>query len=310
LAALVVLLLLAGCSGPAQRSVAPVSSEAGIGYVPPQFSEETGGIDGLVVADDITPVAGATVALVSLDAITHTDDAGRFSSSLLAPGDYLVASNATGFEARAAKVFVQAGRAAEVHLTLARSAVVEPFTLVLIKNGILSCAPAAVMLQSTAACNTLLGGAARYNQSTFFFEVPRQWSHALTETTWPTKDFLAQDFYAKKSWASTKHDPIFSKVGKPVLRGDVDPGQKSHGTTLSTATYVPVSAFILELTSGYAGQYADEVNGTAYPVCDAVSGQACVGVGLAMDLRFSIYTSVFVNGRPTDLQHYTALPDQ
>lgn len=96
----------AGCVG--SEGTAP-AGPAGAGA--PVFDDTTGAIEGLVTNDELSPIPGAQVGIVALNAVAITDAEGRYVLSSLPPGSYDVIAVALGFDPASKKVAVEVGAA-------------------------------------------------------------------------------------------------------------------------------------------------------------------------------------------------------
>lgn len=104
---------LAGCTG----GDSPPTATDGPGG--PQFTEETGAIDGLVLSDDLIPIKGAIVALASDLSDTRTTTAdGRFSFGNLEPGEDSVLVSKIGYKDAQQRVQITAGQVITVEFRL------------------------------------------------------------------------------------------------------------------------------------------------------------------------------------------------
>lgn len=107
---LLVSLLLGGCtSAPAPKQEARPSAT---------FSDDTGGIEGIVVDDEEVPVPSAIIRIVGLPQVTNTTEDGRFAFSNLAPNSYILLVERTGFIKRQVPTQVPVGNATHVKVIL------------------------------------------------------------------------------------------------------------------------------------------------------------------------------------------------
>src|ERR1041385_538006 len=100
-AALLVLVLLAGCSGsPHKKASNDPADQANFDQLGLHATDKTGVIRGVVFDEAIKPVANATVNLTAgttAAGVTHTGADGAFGFSDLEPGTYFLHANKTGF---------------------------------------------------------------------------------------------------------------------------------------------------------------------------------------------------------------------
>ena len=97
---------------------------------PVEVTTESGGIDGVVVDEEFQPVAGADVVLVGRDVSTASDLAGRFTFSVLEPGEYKLTIKKSGFAVAGRSVPVAAGEISTLQVTLKTIQFDVPYTVV------------------------------------------------------------------------------------------------------------------------------------------------------------------------------------
>jgi hypothetical protein len=109
---------LAGCAqAPAASTLASSSAAA----PPPKAGASTGSLSGVVVDDEMVPVADADVGLVEdAKALTKSDATGRFVFNDLEPGTYSVAVQKIGYETGTQRVSVIVGEVRESKITIKR----------------------------------------------------------------------------------------------------------------------------------------------------------------------------------------------
>ncbi|MBI2077516.1 MAG: carboxypeptidase regulatory-like domain-containing protein [Euryarchaeota archaeon] len=112
-ALLVVALLGSGCMGTGAKT-APASA-------PPTAAHDdaTGGVEGLVRDDEFKPISGANLAIIGVNQSARTGDDGRFAFSKLAPADYLMTVNRTGYFDRQVGFSVPVAAVAKIDVVLA-----------------------------------------------------------------------------------------------------------------------------------------------------------------------------------------------
>lgn len=126
-AAVLVLLLLAGCSD-APDDVVVVAD-----------APEGGSIRGVVLDTTITPVVAANVTIDGFDVAAVTNPDGAFGFDGLEPGAYILRADATGFVASSAQVTVVAGGVADAKLVMQPEQSVTPFVQPFQWDGFLQC---------------------------------------------------------------------------------------------------------------------------------------------------------------------------
>lgn len=120
IAALWGLSILGGCVGVGEAQsqtggpTGTVDAAGGATTSPEAF----GSIRGLVIDDELRPLAGAGVALLTTNVAVETNGRGEYAILNLAPGAYNVAAQKLGYESAAKQAKVQAGLESWLNLTL------------------------------------------------------------------------------------------------------------------------------------------------------------------------------------------------
>jgi hypothetical protein len=127
----------AGCVGGEGKSAPPAT--APIQAPPPEFSEETGAIDGQVTDDEGLPITGAEVAIIGGAASTFTAADGRFTLSNVAPGKQTLAAQKLGYESASRIVEVLVGDVVTVSLTLVPLITIEEYHDGFVLDGYFDC---------------------------------------------------------------------------------------------------------------------------------------------------------------------------
>jgi hypothetical protein len=312
------IVLAAGCVGSAAVGAGATTAPS---VAPLEVTETKGAIDGIVADESILPTANATIHLLTTDqppkvlAQTASDASGHFAFSLIAPGTYGVRATATGFANGSALAHIVAGEVLRVQIILGQAPAQDPYIITIVKVGYLSCAVGTIIAPTNNRCPTDTMNA------TIRFDIPEGFRYILTESQWPKSDEeLSQYLYTFTSKRNadgtfTNESKTMDDIwGKSILRagyrpGEVKPKPQLSSNALITYAPVPKGAFRLTVTSYYAGLYAEEINHTAYPVCRLIYDR-CAGVGVTLGLKYHQYLSIFIFGAPTDVDRYSAVPDQ
>ena len=105
----------------------------------PRFDDDTGAIRGIVLNEDLLPVAGAEASIPTLGLSATTNAEGRFLMSHVEPGTHALHVLRIGFEEARRDVTVAAGRVTDVEVPLTVLALAEPFHLVHTQRGLFGC---------------------------------------------------------------------------------------------------------------------------------------------------------------------------
>src|SRR5687768_11346468 len=123
---------LAGCVGGTPASAPSVAPEVA-------FDEATGGIEGLVHDDSLSPIANAQVALAETGLFAVTDETGQFTLSNVPPGEHQLFAVALGYESVGKRVTVEAGQVTAVDLALVILPINEPWMGSQNQRGLFGC---------------------------------------------------------------------------------------------------------------------------------------------------------------------------
>ncbi|HLE47405.1 MAG TPA: carboxypeptidase-like regulatory domain-containing protein [Candidatus Thermoplasmatota archaeon] len=313
LAATLVAATASGCVGGDAGPAAASLSDAPI--LDDRVSRTQGAILGTITDASRLPVGNATVILFAggakgeelARATTLVD--GAFAFPLLDPTTYRLHAEAQGFGTASILVTVTPEEVSDVRLMLADAPSKVPYVVLLTKIGRLSCAGAYVL--------TPTGGNCPNEPSTWniVFVVPEGYHRIMSEAAWQGSDQLAQYFYVDNESTNSGVTTLTlaEAWGKSPIRMTFNPGEKkqtmsSNPVFAGTFTALPNGTkFSLNISTYYAGLYADEINSTGGAACKYVYGR-CAGVGFTLDLRWTQYISVFVNGLPDGIETYSAIP--
>jgi hypothetical protein len=170
---------------------------------PAAHDQDTGGIDGVVLDGEGLPIAGVQVAVLDAELQTVSDKEGAFSFSDMKPGSATVVAQRLGFETKAQKVDVVAGKVTEVSFMLEQITVAEPYTTLQEGAALVTCAigfPVVTVYPNAVgnACGTVLGLEDK-RSVTFPVDVGAQESY--TEMVWePTNNVFGSELRSVNSF--------------------------------------------------------------------------------------------------------------
>lgn len=133
----VILVLAAGCMGqskPKETTAAPTTSDP---YALPEGVDNI--LRGRVTAADQSPLANATVEVISLQLNQSTTADGTYQFQDLEPHDYLVVVSKEGYRTKTQRAIVEDGRIFELHFQLDEKPLEAPWNETLEFSGIISC---------------------------------------------------------------------------------------------------------------------------------------------------------------------------
>lgn len=331
----VTLTVLAGCTGgnpgPAATSQAPVASG------PAEYDETTGAIEGFVTDDEIQPIVGATIGILQLpDSIRLTDAAGRYVLSNVPPGTYQLAATALGYDSAGRSVVVEAGAVTEANLILAALPVLAPYYETFVFTGFISCGVAFIRSTLPFNCNAATGTGDTANWHELYGSCsdgddcidgkpwwPTTWNATLVEATWDSQanpDWLAFDYndrtigYYGVYLRYRGLNPVRFLVERCASYMETD-----FGRAPTPCTDEEVAKSGMHIETFYVGKNQQEAHmgdaacteNTTIPVYGTFPGYqaGCYGVGVALDLRWQNWVTVFHIELPDDIDVFSARPD-
>lgn len=307
----------AGCAGtkggPSEFPIDDTGAPKGA-----QTSDTTGGVEGLVVDDSFAPLENVTVRLVRTAADADpgveavTDAGGFFAFGLLDPGTYALSAESGAHAPSKQFVQVSAGAVTRTTVTLSLVPGSTPYVDLYQRVGLIECSTAEVL--TSIPCPAANG---TFPVSTMNFDIPDGFFAIIVETVWQGfSDSMRVDLDINDDRALSSTDwPMALYTGKSPLRYVLRPGQlfvpppSGQAAGLGQPRPVPTEAFPLISLVSWMGSYQEEINQTARPACELHPLGHCLGVGAALQLRYTNYVSVFVHAAPGDLSAYSAVPD-
>lgn len=314
LSAVLVIAVSAGCVSDGTDN-GPLTATA------PEIAQGGGTLRGLVISDELVPVAGALVAIAGATPTT-TDEAGRFEVRGLPVGvTFRVEIHALGFHSIARDVTIPGEDApVELQLTLEALPVATPYTELVITSGFEVCTlTTGVFVNSVSPCPLGTPSPADKNNAA------DSWMYLVVETDWETQDQFW--LYVSPYSGCQTGDPCWGQaIGKAPLRVEGAPNDTALATkyALDGKRTFPEGAFEFYVSPAYAGMFREEINDTAGPQCVTIIvttlgplGQqwnpnlGCgLGYGFSTGIKYTNYVSLFHWERPSDPASYSGLPDQ
>ncbi|MBI2078479.1 MAG: carboxypeptidase regulatory-like domain-containing protein [Euryarchaeota archaeon] len=285
--------LLAGCVG--EDMPGPAKPAEGVPATEAAVDERSGGIEGTVTDDALTPIRDAEVALDDLDRTTKTDDAGRFAFSGVPPGRFRVVAGKIGYEAGARAVDVEVGQIAKVSFALTPLAVEEPSHKTIRQEGFIGCGVNARhpldpggTENFVAACGPLY-----YNVSPDLDRFRLDWSVG------PTKELAG--LWAETTWRSTQPAGHGLFVWWAFFGSPIATLAKPTGTSPLVARVEADSV----TGSGCPAKFCT-ITSFHYSYANTIGPSSPVDVGVTLQQRLTDYVTVFRGG---DLpERFSALP--
>lgn len=310
----------AGCVGGSATDSVPSGLDVAV---------DTGaGLRGLVVSDELFPVAEAQVA-VKDGPSTFTDAAGRFELTNLHPGTQTLNVTAEGYEPATQEAEVPLEGLAEVQILLKGIPGKSPYFTTIIFEGFDACS---ISLVYSA------GGYAPYGpvpcpfgqrKAVLKTEVGPEWRAGVHEMVWKTSEemiFASSVSTSKRPGVASCTTSGSSHTWCPALIWGRSPQRifARINDTAYAAKYAidkketwPEGNYTSYIFESYSGYFRTEINGTFYPACVFINNQFNVpphwgcpfGVGTSLGIRFQFYHTTFYQQAPLRLEAFTALPD-
>jgi carboxypeptidase family protein len=282
-------------------------AEAGEPAKPAVTSDDLGGIEGYVMDEESVPVSNAQIGIRGTEFLATADGDGKYSFSLVPPGTYSMDALRLGYHPSVTTVTVVAGEVTPVDITLAILAAPVPYAEIRHHTGKVGLGVAFIRSATCSECGS---------QETSYWNIggiPEDFAGLLAEATWDTDDSFGFDFVNRdqeKIWYRTRGEspmrfiaercksylepPAFGSTPMPCEPDEVK--DVSKGATLET---------------WYLGKFESEAHALD-PVCQAPPlpyKAGCYGVGVAQDLTWETYLTIFHLEMPPDLDIYSSLPD-
>jgi hypothetical protein len=218
-AALLVVLTVAGCSDPPAPKVQEAEPEA---FEEVEVTDTTGAIRGVAVNEAIVPIPGVLVAL-NTGQNASSDEQGAFVFNGLEPGTYFLTASKAGYSTVQQSAEVVAGdkEPPVTKIQLLADASTQPYTQLLTWEGFLQCgfmlSGPVFQYAGANACGPLDG---RFITS-FDFDAGKQPDHVQAEAVWDGTQPLSNDltlgyYYGGTSdWKMTYgHSPLILPTNK------------------------------------------------------------------------------------------------
>lgn len=259
----------------------------------------------IVTNEELLPVPGARVAVPEVDLANFTGDDGRVAFNL-APGVYDVRVESYGHESTEKTVEVLAQEVSEVIVQLVALPSREPYSAVRIHAGMSSCTVPLLwgIFDFGDVCkNTTV---ARSDPVLFTGRLDG-WAWLAQELSWSGSHWFTMfTDNAALGTVALKHLSI--RHGPSPIRVTAFPGQVATGHNPTHFEPYPAANTSLRIHSLFAG-YFGEVFRPIGSACNVGHDSGCMGVGTAVEARFTLYLSVFYYEPPADPDSYSALPD-
>lgn len=291
--ALLVSMLVAGCSGASPTAQPSQSPDGPIGLKDVEFEGDGGKIVGTVTDSQVVPIPGAQIALDDLG-VVQTDAGGAFEFQNVPPGPHTVYASALGYGSAGKKVEVVSGDAVTVSFLLEQLAIEEGYVAIDQNEGHI-CLQLGIAHPTGASPGVYInfGNVMCPNAGLIFigFEVEPGIEALVTEMVWqPTSGATSRELRVEnwqggaRSGAFTFDHRYGSAAGPSpvVVRYGLAEGEAFEGVTNETATVD--NAIIVPPDPSRPG-----------------------GVNVVFDQRTTIYNSMFYGMKPDET--YSSLPD-
>lgn len=307
---LVLIVLMAAFSGCVGSDAAQTGSTAMSPAPPAEADQNSGGVEGVVTDDQISPIPGAQVGFTDVpDLLSVTDDAGRFSISRIPPGTHTLVAQKLGFEAAAKKVDVVAGEVVTgLQIVITPLAVEEAYPETLTHKGIIKNGVGVILTATCTNCGTA---------ETFYkFKkgLPEDMAGLMIEAEWKTTDYLGIDIVDRNAekgvyWRIRDNSPIHYFVAK--CGSYLEPPYYASSPLPCEDNVTAANA--IQAETWYIGGFQEQTHNLD-AVCRAsvvfAYKAGCYGLGYIAELVFTDYYTIFHRELPDDLATFTRLQDK
>lgn len=265
---------------------------------------DTGVIRGVVIDETITPLEGATVAVVGTEKSATTDANGIFAFVGLAPGTYFLQISKVGYNATQTSVAVVAGvdRPPIVKVNLPRDPSNAPYISTLEFQGIIQCS-----IRASVVGYPLCSALGIDEDFQRYYTADRVPSWIQSDMLWETTQTLGDEMSVS---ITCLNDPSCPDGQVVLARHEaVSPLQITVNQTtaeqynIGQGNDIWLRVFVHWLPETDPPE--DDVYDTAGIDCVEWNGvlglTGCIrfgGVGLAVDQRFSVFTNIFYGFEP------------
>lgn len=258
----------------------------------------------VVVSTEVYPLLGATVEPTDAEAAT-TDTNGE-ASFLLAPGTHDVHVTVEGYRPMTRSVNVAAGETMRERFVLEAIPAQEPYTELLIINGLSLCDFNLIYAAFSYWEVTGDANVPYCNQAISKFEVnvTDSWRYGIFEEDWQTGDAMHLVVDNDLTCLGDTNPCFAWETGYAPLRVMLGPADAELAARYATdgKWAPPEGAQLIKMQGTSAGNFQKEINETL-PFEE-------FGLGVSTGNRFQVYVSLFHHERPTDPEAYSAVPDR
>lgn len=313
--AAVMMVTLAGCLGDGTGAEEPAAPDED-SLPPTDAGLGVGTVEGVVLDEEALPVAAADVIVDGHGISTKTDDAGAFRFEEVPAGEQDVRVLKEGYEPVRLPVDVPAGGTVGVEVRLVILPVYAAHNQTRIFEGHYDCAHEVPIW--TGDCmilyESIMNESDPYTSETmrFLFEVEPRWETFVMELVWEGSannqlegmrfylehvTDMATDHSVKVGRADGAENPLRFTVQRdePHPRADIDE------ETGEPATF-PLNGSTAQVRVFPHGRLYDE----SCMVGQIVFNACTLGVGVGVDMKFTVYATVFYNEPAPD--GFTAVP--
>lgn len=291
-AGLTIAFLLAGCVGPSGTLTPRIDD--------PDFDDATGAIRGIVVDDQLQPLAAVTIRLDELET-TESNNGGSFEFRRVDPGDHVLVAFKGGFEAAEQRADVLAGDVTRVQLLLRPLPNAADYHETRIQTGVSDCSVAwraATQNGASNVCGPLVYAGVGQSATFFTFQPLDDIAGWWFETVWLSAQALGPGMRVEWYYPADSQNLLLYPL---VIRQGTSPVQAP----------LPFD----ELANRTSGSPSPEctpqrcvIVGIHYAYAQALGPSSPADLGLVLQQRFDDHVTVFYGA--TFPERFTALSDQ
>lgn len=264
-----------------------------------------------VIDDAIRPIEGAEVLVTPGGRANTTGPDGAALFYGLEPELYDVFVQAPGHETARDSVRLHENQVADLTIVLVSLPSNETFAELEILEGISNCGVALIF--GWLAFNDSCASANLEAKEMFDLGFREGWTYTAVEVDWETGGWYALFIDDVCESGTCVQDKVHARTdGASPIGVRALPGEVAFGHDPDVFDVFPEGEGNLTVHARWSGDFASVVNSVAGEVCRTQNGGygACLGVGVPIERRFTVYLAVFYNGLPDVPEQYTSLPDQ
>lgn len=260
-----------------------------------------------VTDEEVRLIEAARVTIQPLGLSNFTGSDGRVIFAGVEPGPHNVRVEAYGHQSVERAAELLSGAVVELTVVLPQVPSIGPYSRVLILNGISSCTVPLLfgIFDFGGLCEN---ATVAQSHNVFFVHADPEWALVKQEMAWAGSHWFTMFTDRVGSNANVVLNHLSIRHGPSVIRVWARPGEIAHGHDPQYWEPYPATNTTLMIQGMFAG-YLGEAFEPLGSTCNVQSDAGCMGVGTGVEMRFTLYVSLFYHAGPPDPEAYSAVPD-